>query len=500
MDYHPLLAAVYQAYSLHKPLVLSPDSLWLTISQGVAHHMAIHGERLRNRLVAHSDRLELRFESQGWVAGTPENPWSEAFESWSAQIRDHVGAQVHDALICDFSTTTAVEKAASQVVMLDIFQKYFRYVMVCICGIPEITLRGEPSDWERLATKIDALEVFDMPWWLEHLRPLAAQFVRASNGDVDPEHWKNICKLESAYGGHLVNGWVAKLFPYLRAFYHGPCTKRNPIFETGRGFQTMYAPSGLSMAPFVWQDLQTGSARAMQALGGLVGVVEHDDAALEPIAGWAIREASAFDVLVEKVKSEHTAVLPSSQELDARNAEKTEEESRREGYFPHGLGRFYFEFVEARLFDVGDSCLVHIHPQAEIAPIDWGEEKDELGSRGPDDRTWHRFASLHQGEYLAINLDPNCRLTVDDEERHLLDSDYFYPICVVSEETRGKPGQNPVIALDFFEFLNRLHNESTANQPYWRAKDFQPHEDADTWTRKETFEAYRERKRQSKRR
>jgi hypothetical protein len=47
MEYQPLLAAVYTAYSLHYPLVLSPDAVWLTIAQGVAHHMTLEGERLR---------------------------------------------------------------------------------------------------------------------------------------------------------------------------------------------------------------------------------------------------------------------------------------------------------------------------------------------------------------------------------------------------------------------------------------------------------------------
>src|SRR5688572_4944935 len=48
VDYHPLLAAVYTAYSEHRPLVLGPDAVWLTIAQGVAHHMALHGGRLRS--------------------------------------------------------------------------------------------------------------------------------------------------------------------------------------------------------------------------------------------------------------------------------------------------------------------------------------------------------------------------------------------------------------------------------------------------------------------
>lgn len=53
--YQPLLAAVYTAFSEHRPLVLSPDAVWLTIAQGVAHHMAIHAERLRSWSVSHQE-------------------------------------------------------------------------------------------------------------------------------------------------------------------------------------------------------------------------------------------------------------------------------------------------------------------------------------------------------------------------------------------------------------------------------------------------------------
>src|SRR5262249_35480796 len=113
VDYQPLLAAVYTAFSQHRPLVLTPDAVWITIAQGVAHHMAIHGERLRPGFVAHRDKLNLVFECRDWVDRSPENPWPEAFASWSGQIREHIGVGMHDLLICDFSTSGPVERAAS---------------------------------------------------------------------------------------------------------------------------------------------------------------------------------------------------------------------------------------------------------------------------------------------------------------------------------------------------------------------------------------------------
>jgi hypothetical protein len=49
---HPLLSAVGRAFADHRPLVLTPDAVWLTIAQGVAQHVRLHAEQLRPRLVA----------------------------------------------------------------------------------------------------------------------------------------------------------------------------------------------------------------------------------------------------------------------------------------------------------------------------------------------------------------------------------------------------------------------------------------------------------------
>ena len=36
---HPVVAAIHLAFSDHRPLVLSPDILWLLIAQGFANHV-----------------------------------------------------------------------------------------------------------------------------------------------------------------------------------------------------------------------------------------------------------------------------------------------------------------------------------------------------------------------------------------------------------------------------------------------------------------------------
>jgi hypothetical protein len=475
VGYQPLLAAVYTAFSEHRPLVLTPDAVWITIAQGVAHHMALHGERLRSRFVAHQGRLDLVFECSDWVEGSPENPWPEAFAGWAGQIRDHVGPSTHDTLVCDFSTTGPLERTVSQIVLMDVFERYFHYELYGICGIPTVTLEGTTSDWHRLAEKAAGLAVFDLDWWLPHLLPICEQFVRASRGDVDLPHWQRICKLREEYGGHIINGWVAKLFPYLRAFIQGPCNRRNPIFETGEGFQTLDAPPGLSRVPFTWKNGRTGRVRQMEAIGGLVGLSQHPETlALRPEVGWAVHEAEKMDVLLRRLAADHTT-FPGRQIEEGTS-------------LPLDMATFYHRTNGAELFGRGAEAACRIVPVEEVEPLDWGELPEECGnSRGPGGRIWHDFAWLADGSWLAIDLDRNKHLAPWWKDPSLREREealrrLFAPVCHGSSETQGQPGKNPVVALSFTELLERLLD--SGGQPYWLDPQFTGYGDAELYTRR----------------
>jgi hypothetical protein len=62
---HPLLGAIGRAFAEHRPIVLSPDAVWLTIAQGVAQHVRLHAEELRPLPVNHSGRRRLTVEIGG---------------------------------------------------------------------------------------------------------------------------------------------------------------------------------------------------------------------------------------------------------------------------------------------------------------------------------------------------------------------------------------------------------------------------------------------------
>jgi hypothetical protein len=345
---HPLMAAVHLAFSGHRPLALSPDMIWVTILQGLAQHVANHAERLRPLLVRHSGRLTLTVERDDFVGGSPENPWPEVFAAFSEAIRAHVGDELHRSLSCDFSTTGPVERAVGEVVLMDVFQPYFDFALRCICGIPEVTLEGSVEDWRRLRIKVESLGRFDLDWWLEHLRLICDHFEWAAEGEPDRWHWLNLYKRQDVYGGWTINGWIAKLFPYLKHGGTGQYTQRNPLLDDEEArlpynnWSSVF-PSGLSQVPLAWHG-PGDVRRAMQFLAGHVGITQDAHAlALRPKLGWAVREAPRLDqLLLEAARHEVTPPL-----APAALAEAVGRAGRSR---PDDLHRFYRACDGLRLF------------------------------------------------------------------------------------------------------------------------------------------------------
>ena len=344
------------------------------------------------------------------MKGSPENPWAEAFSGWSHQIGRHVGKPLHDLLVADFSTTGPVERAVSEVVMMDIFERYFHYVALCVCGIPSVTLEGTVADWERLEQKVEGLARFDLDWWLEHLRPICRQFVLAAKGQPDISHWQNICKLQSDYGGDVVNGWIARLFPYLRSFTNGPVRTKNPIFENGKGFQTAFAPSGLSRVPFTWSIELPGSTPlkyAMEGIGGFVGITQDPATkALRPMVGWAVAESSSIETAIDRVRRYHQTApkAPDSPRTWRYRRLKSGDEVCRTN-LPEDMAAFYDATDGATVNDSQVQLQFSILPLGELLPQTAtahriGGESDFNDRPFP----WARFCQFSDGSSLIIAL------------------------------------------------------------------------------------------------
>lgn len=295
---HQFVAAVGTSFAYHYPLVLSPDSVWLTISQGLALHINRHAEDVRKRFVAHEGKAQIVIRRDNFMKGAPDNDWEGAFGEFSEKIKGHIGPKNHEMIVSDFSTTGAVERAASEVVLMDAMQSYFEYGMMTMCGIPDIELTGTVEDWEKLYHKVDGW-VFDgaadLAWWTRPLRQILACFIAAAKGQIDREWWESFYKENAGRGSGAVSkvsGWINWLFPYVKDYNDE--LVRNPKvdvlgLEYGDGISEREYPASLSKVPFEWNYF--GRIFKMELLAGVGSVVQNPvTCGVAPSIGWAVRE------------------------------------------------------------------------------------------------------------------------------------------------------------------------------------------------------------------
>merc|ERR1719506_2250320 len=171
-----LLETVHMAYNFDKDLVLTPDDVFLTILAGVNDHIAKDPEKHRQVFVSFEGKKDIAVELE---SNSPPSMWQElgVFDEFFHKIRDEVGAKWCDATLCDFSTSTSLEKLISQLGLMESTNHYFNFEVRGMCGIKTVMLKGTVEDWCKLREKIEAFAILDLEWWLQALRLVLDQFV-----------------------------------------------------------------------------------------------------------------------------------------------------------------------------------------------------------------------------------------------------------------------------------------------------------------------------------
>lgn len=378
-EFHPLIEAVHRAFAEHRSLILSPDAIWLTITQGFGHHVVENAEALRSKLVGFDGKRELAVAVQSFPT---DEEWPGVIELWSASIREYVPPKLHAALQCSFSTTTPAIRTASEVAIMDAFQKYFDYVLVCICGIPEVTLRGTVEDWRSIRQRVEQLTGYEIDHWIARLRPILDEFVKSAAGNPDKDFWQSIYKPASAYGGEVATGWITDLFPYLESSGQrypnntlkvprdGWALPQNGSSYNGYGIAPADFPSGLSCAPFTvrYETEPPLPEQKRNLLAGFLGVVQTTEGRLAPHIGWAVTEGDPIDKLWDTL----AARFPTKPATDCPERHEYLLEN------PAELVGFYKRFDELVLFpDTPRSWRIGLAPfrcQAAVfaqGPDDW---------------------------------------------------------------------------------------------------------------------------------
>lgn len=290
MGYHSFFNGMYHAYADHRPFVLSPDMIWLLISQGFARHVNANPELFRNNFLDFEGKLSLVVKSKKDLLNASVNPkdWEDIFPQFTNQIAKHTGMELINTLTSDFSTTTAIEKVASEITIMEAMEPFFEFVVIrVICGIPEITLKGTPEDWQKIYDKAKILGEYDLKWWTNELEPILEEFIKTSKGDIDKEFWRNMFKYHSQekYGApKIIDGWIIKFFPYNKD------DKRNNLKEL-KGSDNL--PEEIVKVDLKYIEAFGDSTKTtpLELWAGFIGLEQDsDDFTLTPKIGWMIRK------------------------------------------------------------------------------------------------------------------------------------------------------------------------------------------------------------------
>ena len=327
---HPLLGAVHRAFAEHRPLVLSPDAVWLTIAQGLARHIRLNADSLRHRLVRHEGRKRLEVS---WNGAFPEEPSELArlMDRFREALASEIGEGPARFFRADFTTSTEVEKTASDIILLDAYASFFDYFVGIVCGIPTITLTGTPEDWRSIRARIEVLDELvqgtKIEGWSRGLRIITSKLVEASEGHADRAFFQRIYKPKKAYGSDRITGWVAWFYPYLKRA--GRCDVPNGLLAfapdeslpgeeesepdawwTGHGIALTSVPAELSQCLLRVSDHVRDVRFDVTLRGGIACVAVEGEALVPRSAWWCEKGEPSIDEILDEITSKHAFEAP----------------------------------------------------------------------------------------------------------------------------------------------------------------------------------------------
>ena len=227
MNEDNLYKCMLQAYADHRPLVLSPDMVWLIIAQGFSRYVNAHPEELRDKLVYHEGKMDIIVISETDIL-SPNADWETLLNQFSESISQNTKGEIADMITANFTTTSVAERAASQITLMETVKSYFDYYdFAGGCGFPFITLQGTPDDWQKVLDKARGLSKYGLSAWTQELEPILTEFVNASEGHPNQDFWQDIMRKRrvknlklykygcggTGEGTTELDGWILKFFP-----------------------------------------------------------------------------------------------------------------------------------------------------------------------------------------------------------------------------------------------------------------------------------------------
>ena len=305
-DDNAFFSMVCLAYAQHRPIVLSPDIMWIVICNGYSQFVNRDPEKFREYLVNHNDKETLVIRTS---LGTTT---AQKVQKFADLIAKETKGGIAEVMTCNFSTTGVIEKMVSQITLMDAVKQYFDYMeLLAGCGIPSVTLEGTPDDWKLLREKTRKLGEFGVKKWTDKLDPILAEFVLASEGKPNLKFWWDMAikgrplnfHLNAgggclpAYGPTPFDGWFLEFIPFDD---WGELPKKVPYGHD--------LPPLMTCVPIIqYVEDDFGNCMGINTLelrGGIVGLAQDTATmALRPEIGWLVRNDPTIEFDEEDVRN-----------------------------------------------------------------------------------------------------------------------------------------------------------------------------------------------------
>lgn len=308
---------VIRAFQQDLHLSIRPDDVWLAIVTQFSFYVNAHAESLRGQLVKHEEKLEIQVGSSAPFAELDVAGLSQLFV---VEMKNHfTDPTVSDWLLPLFTTTTDNDLAINSMVMMATMKEYFKYVMVCGCGFPSVTLLGEASDWQMILERVERFATYgDEPAeWSRLLVPVIKRFIATfyipDSAELKQFWLRAIHSIGRQGSGREFapyNGWLTA---FMHWDSHGKKQHKSHLEVDEKGLPPLELdgvvfpflaymragpPSGVVEVPVTVKALDLGVQIETTIVAGSMGVTvtegEHADGgdAVQPCSGWWMLEDS----------------------------------------------------------------------------------------------------------------------------------------------------------------------------------------------------------------
>jgi hypothetical protein len=286
--------AMHQAFAAHVPLSLRPDTLWYFIAHEVSEYVRQNPDTCASLFTDTPESKQTIMVRDDSLRYDGPSDWQRSINLVRDPLAAKVGDRTMELFLPRFTTSTSEDETALLVALMDAASPYYHFSWQTMCGIPQVRLEGDASDWNELYQHADGLarEFAGLSGYFTDLLPVLQTIAETSAGSPpDEDFWRSIYKYGGGSGGPFVTGWMTAFFAFIQT-NAGPTIKDKFDWAGATrsgwgGYRTNKFPSHVTKVPFVWDYLGTNYEMALVA--GVTGV-DFEEEFLSPRLGFAVIE------------------------------------------------------------------------------------------------------------------------------------------------------------------------------------------------------------------